>query len=94
MPKLWINKKLYSVESEVQEYVEQLREHKSTILKRVDYSCPISICKYKCSLGLSIDDKVSEFTIPSYMCPDPDNKHKCPNPESVGLNINLVFGER
>ena len=94
MPKLWINEKPYSVESEVQEYVEKLERLEPTILKRVDYSCPLPTCKYKCSLDLThIDNKISEFSIPPYMCPNPENNHKCPNPDSVGLNINLVFGE-
>jgi hypothetical protein len=35
----------------------------------------------------------SEFAIPPYMCPNPEDNHECHNPDSVGLNINLIFGE-
>ena len=89
----------YAASRKVDDIYSKLQGEKSMvkILKRVDYSCPMSTCKYTCSLDMKSAQKrikdVGEFAIPPYMCPNPENNHECHNPDSVGLNINLVFGE-
>jgi len=69
----------------------------SKILERIDYSCPMPTCKFTCSLDMvPAQERIKnngEFAIPPYMCPNPESNHECHNPDSVGLDINLVFGE-